>query len=50
MRKEKIQVLKTKMKKKQSQQTTRKSREWLVTTLKTYIQINWKIEKEWTNS
>jgi hypothetical protein len=27
MRKEKIQVLKTKMKKKQSQQTTRKSRE-----------------------
>jgi hypothetical protein len=43
MRREKTQINKLEMKKGKSQQIPRKSKESLGITLKTYIQINWKI-------
>jgi hypothetical protein len=48
MRREKTQINKTR-KKGGKQQTARKSRESPETNLKTYIPINWKILKKWTN-
>jgi hypothetical protein len=43
MRREKTQIKKIRNEKGRLQQTPRKSRELSGTTLKTYIQINWKI-------
>jgi hypothetical protein len=49
MRKEKTKLTKSEMKKGRKQQTPWKSRESLETTLRTYIPINCKILKKWTN-
>jgi hypothetical protein len=48
MRSEKT-LIKLKIKRGRSQQTLRKSRELVGANLKTYIQMNWKIQKNCTN-
>jgi hypothetical protein len=45
----KTQISKIRNEKGEITTNTMKSRESLETTLKTYIPINWKILKEWTN-
>jgi hypothetical protein len=49
MRREKAQISKIRNKKEEIQQTTMKSRKLSETTLRTYIPINLKTLKKWTN-
>jgi hypothetical protein len=49
MRREKIQINKIRNEKSINKINTKGIKESIGTTLKTYIQINWKIKKKWTN-
>jgi hypothetical protein len=48
-RREKSQISKIRIEKSRKHQTPRKSKESSDTTLRTYIQVNWKIIKKWIN-
>jgi hypothetical protein len=47
--KERFKLVKSQTKKGREQQTTRESKEPSETILRTYIPLNWKIWKKWTN-